>query len=203
MNKKIIIIALMIFSFMAKNVFAAVGCDLSNPDRDVKKFFPQSSGYKTSYESVEQNGGEELFAEVQKRFGDNFTGLFETIDVPYSVYTIFQGNEVIGYIHGVNQRATYGGMQVFLAFDKEGIIKDFYFQRLTSQASKELRSKDFANQFIGLSLKDFADYDVKSGVFKGIYNPVLDAQDDFIAALRGVKKNLILMDIFVFSRGKK
>lgn len=189
------------------HVFAAVGCDLNDPDRDVKRFFPTSTGYKTEYESIQKTGGETLLSEVEKRLGDRFQGLFETIDVPYTIYTIFQNEQKIGYIHGVNQKSTYGGMQVFLILDTKGKITNFYIQKLTSKAAKQLRSKEFGDQFVGFNSRDFESYDVRLGQLppkaviskiSEIKNPSADAEADFKAVLRGVKKNLILLDVFLF-----
>jgi len=186
-----------------ESVLAAVGCDLNDPDRDVARLFPGSTGYRTSYVSIDKKGGEPLLREVEKRLGEPFQGLFETIDVPYTIYEVLQGTQVIGYIHGVNQKGQYGGIQVFLCLDPDGIIRNFYFQKLTSKAAKELRSPEFGKQFIGLSLKDFESYDVLSGKAPAgspvstIQNPVPEAETDFRASLRATKKNLILMDVFV------
>jgi hypothetical protein len=182
---------------------AAVGCDLNDPDRDVARLFPGSTSYKTSYVSIQQKGGEGLLAKIEERLGDKFHGLYETIDVPYTVYEIYQGKEKIGYIHGVNQKGQYGGLQVFLALDLEGNIRSFYYQKLTSRYGKQLRDRKFGQQFVGLSLKDFYNYDVLSGKMTGpsrvgqIKNPAPEAESDFRVSLRAVKKNLILMDEFV------
>jgi len=185
------------------SALGAVGCDLNDPDRDVARLFPGSTGYKTVYVSIDRGGGEQLLREIEDRLGDRFQGLFETIDVPYTVYEIYRGSEKIGYIHGVNQKGTYGGIQVFLAVDLEGNIRAFYFQKLTSQYGKQLRDKAFGNQFVGLNLRDFASYDVARGAVKGegkvaaIRNPAPQAEPDFRAALRAAKKNLILIDEFL------
>ena len=52
-------------------------------------------------------------------------------------------------------------------------------------------------------MKDFDHYDVVSGKASGkveaIKNPAPEAEADFRAALRATKKNLILMDEFVYS----
>lgn len=181
----------------------AVGCDLNDPDRDVKRLFPESTGYKTFYVSISRKGGDALLREIEARLGDTFHGLFETADVPYTMYEIYKGQELIGYIHGVNQKGTYGGIQVFLALDREGTIKAFYIQKLTSKAGKAFREPAFGAQFVGLSLKDFYAYDVVSGgedppgrVTK-IENPDPASEADFRAALRATKKNLILADEFL------
>jgi hypothetical protein len=185
--------------------WAAVGCDLNDPDRDVKRFFPSSSGYKTAYFSIDKLGGETLLKEVEQKLGDSFQGLYETIDVPYTLYTIYKGEEIIGYIHGINQKGRYGGLQVFLVYDEKENIKNFYFQKLTSKKAKELRSKEFAKQFIGLNLLDFQDYNPKTTETSNpkaatIKNPDPEDTVDFPATLRAVKKNLILVNIFLASR---
>jgi hypothetical protein len=200
--KALILSILLLFSY---NAFAAVGCDLNDPDRDVKRFFPASTGYKTAYLSVSKEGGEPLLKEVEAALGDNFQGTYETIDVPYTVYTVFEGKEVAGYIHGINQKGKFGGLQVFLIFNPEGSVKSFYYQKLTSKFAKDLRSEEFANQFKGLVLSDFSDYNPKTGEggsvkVKAVKFPSSDDNTDFLATLRAVKKNMILMDIFVFQR---
>ncbi|MFZ3045759.1 MAG: hypothetical protein WA151_07575 [Desulfatirhabdiaceae bacterium] len=190
--------------FSVSTGWAAVGCDLNDPDRDVARLFPGSSGYKTVYVSIDKKGGEPLLKEIEARLGDKFQGLFETADVPYTIYEIYRDVEKIGYIHGVNQKGQFGGIQVFLTLDLSGVVKNLYFQKLTSKAATALRSPEFGRQFEGLSLTDFYAYDVASGKVVGsspvsqIKNPAPEADIDFRAAMRATKKNLILMDEFVF-----
>jgi hypothetical protein len=205
MMKKInlIFLASAVVLIPAELLFAAVGCDLNDPDRDVARLFPGSTGYKTNYVALDQRGGPALLAQIEERLGDKFQGLFETIDVPYTLYEVFKGKDRIGYIHGVNQKGQYGGIQVFVVLDLEGVIKNFYFQKLTSRYGKDLRDPKFGEQFVGLTLKDFYNYDVQTGKTSGrsgvekIKNPVPEAEPDFKAALRGTKKNLILVDEFI------
>ena len=184
-------------------LFSAVGCDLNDPDRDVKRLFPGATGYKTLYVSVAEKGGAQLLRRIEARLGDTFKGLYETADVPYTMYQVFKGRDLIGYIHGVNQKGRYGGLQVFLALDLQGNIRSFYFQKMTSQYAKQLRDPSFGRQFEGLNLKDFDAYDVITGTGRAgsraaaIRNPAPQAEDDFRAALRAVKKNLILVDEFL------
>jgi len=184
-------------------LYAAVGCDLNDPDRDVKRLFPGSTGFKTLYVSISKKGGDDLLKKIEARLGDTFTGLFETSDVPYTMYEVYKGADLIGYIHGVNQKGTYGGLQVFLALDLKGVIKGFYYQKLTSKAAKAFRDPAFGGQFLGLSLEDFYKYDVvsgkeePSGPISRIKNPDPAAEKDFRATLRAAKKNLILVDEFL------
>ncbi len=189
-----LVIALAVLLGLPWQAYAAVGCDLNDPDRDVARLFPGSTGFKTRYVSIKDQGGPALLSKVEERLGDKFHGLYETMDVPYTIYEVLKDKETIGYIHGVNQKGVYGGLQVFLALDLQGNIRAFYFQKLTSRQAKALRSPDFAGQFKGLNLKDF------NSRVADIKNPAPGAEKDFRAALRGVKKNLILMDEFVFSK---
>jgi hypothetical protein len=198
--KKIIFILLVLVMGGTPAAWGAVGCDLNDPDRDVARLFPESTGYKTIYTSVVQKGGEKLLARIETRLGDKFHGLYETIDVPYTVYEIFKQKNKVGYIHGVNQKGQFGGIQVFLVLDLDGRIRGFYIQKMTSQYAGKLRDAKFGKQFVGLTLKDFEQYDIQAGKAAGkveaIKNPAPEAEADFRAALRATKKNLILMDEF-------
>ncbi len=196
-------LAAVILAAAALSLYAAVGCDLNDPDRDVKRLFPESTGYKTLYVSIAKKGGAGLLREIEARLGDRFTGLYETADVPYTMYEVYKGPDLIGYIHGVNQKGTYGGLQVFLALDTAGVIRGFYFQKLTSRAAKAFRALAFGEQFLGLSLEDFYRYDVVSGredppgPISRIKNPDPASEADFRATLRAAKKNLVLVDEFL------
>jgi len=205
-SKQLLRSVLIIFFFVLAGstvAWGAVGCDLNDPDRDVVRLFPESTGYKTIYTSIQKKGGEKLLVTVEKRLGENFKGIYETIDVPYTIYEIFSNKKKIGYIHGVNQKGQFGGIQVFLALDLKGTIKGFYIQKMTSQYAAKLRDAKFGKQFVGLTIKDFDHYDVISGKPSGpletIKNPAPEAEADFRSALRATKKNLILMDEFVYS----
>jgi hypothetical protein len=199
----ILVAAGLALSAAALSLYAAVGCDLNDPDRDVKRLFPGSTGYKTLYVSISKKGGDDLLKKIEARLGDMFSGLFETADVPYTMYEVYKGADLVGYIHGVNQKGTYGGLQVFLALDLKGIIRGFYFQKLTSRAAKAFRVPAFGDQFLGLSLEDFYRYDVAtgkeelSGPVSRIKNPDPASEQDFRATLRATKKNLILADEFL------
>ena len=198
-----VLISCLLLALIGYNAaWGAVGCDLNDPDRDVARLFPESTGYKTLYVSITQRGGEPMLKRVESRLGDSFHGLYETIDVPYTIYEIYSKKQLIGYIHGVNQKGQFGGIQVFVCLDLKGRIKSFYIQKMTSQYAKAMRDAKFGSQFSGLTIKDFDQYDVLTGKAAGkieaIKNPAPEAEADFKAALRATKKNLILMDEFVY-----
>lgn len=189
----------------ATPALAALGCELNDPIRDVPRLYPESTSYKTLYVSFTRNGGPPLLQKVHAQLGTPHLGLYAPIDVPYSIYEIYRGDRKIGYIHGVNQKGQFGGIQVFVSLDLKGTIKTFYLQRISGQQAAKFRSSRFGSNFIGLSLKDFNTFDPITGKGTGrvadIRNPVPGTETDFFGVLRGLKKNLILMDAFIYSAG--
>jgi hypothetical protein len=198
-----VILALYFLLSGSSSAFGAVGCDLNVPDRDVARLFPGSTGYKAIYASIKTKGSDKVINAVETRLGDrnhrDYWGLYDS----YTIYEILAGDKMIGYIHGVNQKGQFGGLQLFLMLDLQGAVKGFYIQKMTSQYAAKLRDAKFGRQFIGLTIKDFDKYDIVSGKSSGkvasITNPAPEAGVDFTAILRAAKKNLILMDVFVFS----
>lgn len=184
---------------MAVPARGATGCDLNLPDRDVPRLFPESTRYASNYISLRPDQLERVVA----RLGPSFRGVYDPLDVPYTIYEIYIGNEKAGYIHGVNQKGQFGGIQVFVALDLGGRIKSFYIQKMTGQSAGKFREVGFGKQFVGTSLKDFDSFEPVSGKGSGrlatIRNPAPDMETDFYSVLRALKKNLILMDELVYS----
>jgi hypothetical protein len=189
----------LVVSFSAAVCFAAVGCSLNDPDRDVKRIFPQSTSYRTDFITIQERGGDRLKAEVERKLGDTLDHVYETSDVPYAYYTILKGKEVIGRIHGVNQKGLYGGMQLILATDPEGRIVAFYYQKLSSPEASKFRSHSFTDQFKGLTLEDFYRGGEPDSRLSAIKDPTDKQREDFTATIRGLKKNLILLDEFMLN----
>lgn len=187
----IIVTAILIF---AQQLYAAVGCTLNDPDRDVKRLFPASSGYRTDFISIKDTGGEALYKKIEDQLGDKLDSIYETIDVPYSFYDVLKGKEVIAHIHGVNQKGTYGGMQLIVSTDLNGKILDFFYQKMSSPEAQKFMDKNFTRQFIGLTLEDF----LKGNL--AIKDPSKNSSEDFRATLRGLKKNLILLNELKFKK---
>ena len=190
MHKKIILTFLVIVA-ITENLFAAVGCTLNDPDRDIKRLFKKATNYKTEFIAIKDRGDENLVKEIEAKLKDKLEPTYESIDVPYAYYTVLSKKQTIGYVHGVNQKGTYGAMQLILAPDANGVIIDFYYQKITSPQAKTFKDKKFTKQFIGLSLADFYTKDIKEIIKK----PDKE-NNDYLATLRGTKKNLILHDEF-------
>jgi hypothetical protein len=181
---------------------AAVSCELNNPASDVPRLYPESTGYKTSYFSFAARGGAPLLHKVETRL-DRVPALYAPLEVPYTLYQVFQGGKKSGYVHGVNQKGQFGVLEVFVSLDLNGTIKAFYIQRIAGPWAKKFTNPKFGKQFVGINLKDFDHYDPIAGKGTGklaaIVNPAPEAVTDFYGLLRSVKKNLVLMDEFVYS----
>jgi len=175
------------------DLYAAVGCTLNAPDRDIRRLFSKATNYKTEFITIKAHGGKELAKETEAKLKDKLEPTYESMDVPYAYYTVLQKKETIGYVHGVNQKGMYGALQIILATDPNGLIIDCYYQKITSPESKKFKDKKFTKQFVGLSLADFYTKDLK----KKIKDPSKNSAEDWLATLRGIRKNLILHDEFM------
>lgn len=198
--------------FVGQIMFGAIGCTLSNPSEDLKYLYPQMTSFKEELREFPRlKDGATLFKGLQARLGSDLDPIYESYETPYTVYSVFQGATRIGIVHGVNVPGKGGVIQVFLSVDPgSAAVQKFFFQRLESPAAKALRAKEFRDQFAGLTLADFYKHDyyarvdpgAKADKVGGLKAPVIDTagRPDYLASLRGVRKNLILLDFFVFSQ---
>jgi hypothetical protein len=190
--KTLLVFTVLIFSVRA--AYAAVGCSLNDPDRDVKRIFPESTGYKTIFVTIKEKGGEALKKEVEEKLKDKLEPVYESLDVPYAFYTVLKGKDSIGYIHGVNQKGKYGGMQLIVVTDLNGRIVNFYYQKMSSPEASKFMNTKFTAQFNGLALDDFIMGNIS------VNDPSANSPEDFRATLRGLKKNMILLDLLLLSQ---
>jgi hypothetical protein len=197
------LLTLLMLGIYALPSWAAVGCDLNDPDRDVPRLFKESTGYKSVYLTIRQKGGEALLHRIEARLGEKYLALYVPLDIPYTLYEVYHGDRKVGYIHGVNQKGQFGGIQVFIAQDLNGKVKSFYIQKITGRSALKFRDAKFAGKMVGLSLRDFDTFDPATGKGTGrlaqLQNPAPEMETDFYGVLRGLKKNMVLMDEFVFS----
>lgn len=176
---------------------AVVVCVLKDPDRDIRRFFPDATNFKTKIVLVGKAGGDALVKEIENRLGDQLDPLYEGKDVEHTTYIVLKGKTVVGYVSGVNQKGEFGNMQIFTATDPNGKILRMIYQRIVSPHAKLLTSPAVTDQFRGLTLKDFYE---NSDAVKKLKSPDPKMAKDFAATVRGVKKNLIYFDIFALDR---
>lgn len=208
---KIVIMTFIILS--SHTIWAAIGCTLTNPAEDLKYLFPSMTSYKEDLKEFPRiKDGQKLFADFKERLGSDLDPIYESFETPYTIYNVFKGQEKLGVVHGVNVPGKGGVIQIFLSTDpKSGDIKKFYFQRLESPAAQVLKNPDFRKQFENLNLGDFYKNDYFKATKKanekdrvGKIKPPKDldsnSKHDYEATIRGLRKNLILLDFFVYDR---
>jgi hypothetical protein len=210
--KRIHLVLALLAAAAPQQLFGAIGCTLSNPAEDLKYLYPGMTTFKEELmEFPRMKDGAALFQGLRARLGSDLDPIYETYETPYTVYSVFQSATKIGVVHGVNVPGKGGVIQVFVATDpKTGAIRNLFFQRLESPAARQLRSKEFRGQFEGLTLGDFYKHDYYAAAEPGakadkvgaIRPPQFDAggKADYLASLRGLRKNLILLDYFVYGR---
>ncbi len=207
------VLGMLVAALSVPAAWAAIGCTLSNPARDLQMLFPAMTSYR---EDVKEMGklpqGREAYAALQERVDGDLDPVYEAFDTPYTLYSVFQGEAKIGYVHGVNVPGRGGVIQIFLAVDPAtAAIGRMFYQRLESPGGAALRNPAALGQFAGLALADFYKHDYYAAADPGneadkvgrlVPPPGLPeaAQPDWAATLRGVRKNLILLDLFAFDR---
>ena len=197
---------------LPQTMFAAIGCTLSNPAEDLKYLYPEMTTFKEDLKEFPRlTDGAALFKGLKSRLGSDLDAIYETYETPYTVYSVYKGATKIGIVHGVNVPGKGGVIQVFLSLDPvTAEIRSFFYQRLESPAAKQLRSKEFRAQYAGLTLADFYKHDYyakvqpasKADKVAAIKPPVVDAngKPDYEASVRGIRKNLILLDYFIYGQ---
>ncbi len=192
---------------------AAVGCTLSNPARDLKALYPEMTSYREDVKELpRQPQGREWYDALKARVGGDLDPVYESFETPYTLYSVFKGEARIGYVHGVNVPGRGGVIQIFVSADPtNAVVRTFFFQRLESPGGAALRAKETREQFAGLSLADFYKHDYFAAAEPGhaadkiaqLRPPAAlpeAARPDWDATLRGLRKNLILLDLFAFDR---
>ncbi len=212
MNKPLASGIIAAVAWIAPPLWGAIGCTLSNPAEDLKYLFPGMTTFKEDLKEFPRiKDGAELYRGLKSRLGSDLDPIYEAYETPYTVYSVFKGSAKVGIVHGVNVPGKGGVIQVFLSLDPAyGEIRSFFYQRLESPAARQLRDKEFRAQFTGLTLADFYKHDYYAVVEPGakadrvaaIKPPpaVASGQPDYQASVRGIRKNLILLDFFVYEK---
>jgi hypothetical protein len=193
-----------------------VPCQLSNPDQDTLRLFPDRTNYRTEFMRTDEVNSlrhlkpKELYKELERRLGDTWDPIWETEDIPYVFYQILQGQSKIGWVFGANQGwPGADNAQLMIGVDLEERIREFYYQKLPSLEKSFLQKSDFYAQFIGLSLEQFYIHErleeLKNtklqslDMIRRIQDPTKSEHEGFLKTLRGLKKILVYLDDFKFN----
>jgi len=156
---------------------AATGCSLADPDADVRRFFPEVVAYSVNFVTF-QDQDPEAWSELGRRIG-GLDRLYETIDVPYTLYTVWGTDAVLGYVWGTNQRGRYSNLQVVAVTDPELELQEVYLQKIRSPQWEALS----APAFLGSLDACWQDQECRLSDPTGG-----EDREDFEAILRAMKK---------------
>jgi len=223
MDKRLSMVVIMSLAgliLIKSNAFSqsqVVPCQLNNPDQDTLRLFPDRTNYRTEFMRTDEVGesrglgSEALYKELERRLGDKWDPIWETKDIPYVFYEILKGPDRIGWVFGANQGwPGADNSQLMFAFDLDGRMREFYYQKLPSMEKERLQTKEFYSQFIGLTLEHFyvheqlqnlavTDKDILSlDMIARIQDPTQKEHEGFGKTLRGIKKVFVYVDDFKF-----
>jgi hypothetical protein len=171
---------------------AAVGCQLNDPEGDLRRFFPGMTDFAIGYVSFEAQDpdGQVLLG---KRLKDKLDKVYETIDVPYSMYTVRKEGRVVGHVFGANQRGTYSNIQVIAVTDESFRLKRVYLQKLRSPVHQKFQDKIFLDALAKIPFETFPEFSecYRNGLCDDV--PVQDPtggaeSGDFRSILRAMAK---------------
>ena len=182
-----IVLAAVLLVLAATAVYAAVACSLSNPDRDVKNLYNDSTGYRTDIWNIKQITG--LEGKIEAELGRQLNQQNE-LDVDYASYRVLKGDQRIGLIMCSSERGKYGVIQVITALDNHGTIRSMHLQKHSHPKAAAFRDAAWLNRFVGLTRAD-----LKSGKAYQIPSPAgEDGKQDTLAIIQGLHKQLIMKD---------
>ena len=130
--------------WLLEAAWAATGCSLADPDADIQRFFPSAAAYTVNYVSFAVQAPD-AHAELGRRLG-GLDPLYETDDVPYTLYTVRGEAGLLGYVWGTNQRGRYANLQVIAVTDAELELQQVYLQKIRSPEWELLSSEAFLEQ---------------------------------------------------------
>lgn len=189
-----LLLGTLIFTLVPGLAWAAVGCSLSNPDEDIAAFFPEVESYSTHFVSFERQAPK-AWEELPGLLGDPLDTVWETIDIPYSLYKVNGPSGVLGYVFGTNQRGQYSNLQVIVALDSSLQLLEVRLQKIRSPYYRRFENTDFlrslSDRSLGSYLELSACYRRENPDCRNL--PIADptkggASIDFRAILRGLAK---------------
>jgi hypothetical protein len=163
---------------MAQDVYL---CVWRNPERTMKKLFPEAEGYLTAdigisdeqREKIEARLGFELLPGQQDRF-------------LYFTMTDADGAE-IGTVIAASQKGQYGAIEFIVGLDTELAIRDLYIQR-ARERDRRFKKREFLDLFVGRTLSEAKELHM---LYTGEETP------GTTAVIRGLQKELVAYDVVV------
>jgi hypothetical protein len=167
-------------------IFANDLCELHDPDKTMETNFLNSTGYVVAYGDLSTKIVD--FNQRLKKYGLTHNYNFDK----YAIYTIYQNTNIIGHILCLNETYyNFQTMQFVVLYDAKGKVKNVKYQKLLGENFNKFTAPAFTEQFVAINSPDFK---------RSIKNPSPDDAEIFDKTIISFKKNLILMDTFIFNK---
>lgn len=133
-------------AYFAAAVYADV-CVWRNPERTMRKIFPEAHDYKTITTLI----SDEKREVIEKRLGEELAP-GERHDWIYYEITGDKG-EQLGYIIADAEKGEYGVIEMVMGITPDGKVTGLYIQR-ARERDDVFKSEKFLNQFVGKSIEN-------------------------------------------------
>jgi len=180
---------------------AATGCSLANPDEDIRGFFPAMTHYAVHYVTF-QNQAPGAYPALGVAMGEDLDPVYETIDVPYTLYVVNGDGERLGYVFGANQRGRYSNIQVIAIVDPHRALTEVHIQKIRSPAYQVFQGDEFEGALATIPFSAFPKHgdcfrDGRCEDFP-VPDPTNGAQvDDFRAIVRALAKLHVVSELLL------
>ena len=138
---------LLVTLLLAGSTAQAEVCVWRNPERTMKKIFPEAGDYKTITLSINDQKREL----IEQQLGQKLTSGERKEWIYYKITDKKAG--ILGYIVADAEKGEYGAIELVMGITPGGQIEGIYVQR-SRERDKEFKSKEFLGQFVGKSIKD-------------------------------------------------
>lgn len=194
-----ILLIVWVASGLAQPVRAAVGCSLNNPDQDISRLFPEMTSYRVHFLTFKTQAPERLKA-LELGLQTPLDPIFESVDVPYSLYIVDGKNGRLGYVFGANNRGAHSSIQLIGAIATDGTLRKLTIQRIRSPSAVDFRSEAFLQALVEAGLEAEFTPCYRDGLCDKV--EVSDpsngrAKEDYRAILRGVTKLRLLKELLL------
>lgn len=153
MNNRTITLLLVVatLGIVCDDRLEAANCILRNPDRQIYKFFPEATNYRSVMAMVDQEDAEEL----KKKYGVD-------LDIgdlgKNTLYYVMKDGVPVGFVHARTQVGERGSIELVFVLDLDLKLTDFVVQRSRERYTKIVKAADFRSKFGGRDLAGLMRY---------------------------------------------
>ncbi|MCM8533474.1 MAG: hypothetical protein NE330_20065 [Lentisphaeraceae bacterium] len=133
--------------FLITDLSAQAYCSLRNPNKQIKKFYPTNTGYRTIVGTIDKKVTEKVSKVTGLRLHKNELG-------KHNLYTIKSGIVNVGLVHSRSDLSQWGLIESIWALNNNLTIADYDFQRCRSSLKGIILSDKYKNKIVGKNFSE-------------------------------------------------